>query len=226
MKPFKPSETLTEQVARHLDDLIVFGQLRSGERIYETTMARELEVSHGSVREALLLLERRHLVRNVPRKGAFVKELDAFFVTSLYETLELILGHTSRKLARQWQPADMEKIESLYERMSDCYRQGDLTGFLDLGMQYAQASLVYADNYFILEALRDLWPSARRCAFEAFRHSNQQVLADNLTHMRDSIDAVKQRDEEAVIRILHRYATQQRNQVLDAIGAAQPEPVA
>src|SRR5690554_2354057 len=91
MTAFKPRETLTEQVARHIENLIAFGQLRSGERIYESAMAKEMDVSHGSIREGLLLLEKRHLVKNVPRKGAFVTLLDEHFVKSLYETLNWYL---------------------------------------------------------------------------------------------------------------------------------------
>lgn len=222
MKPFKPRETLTEQVAQHIENLIAFGQLRSGERIYESAMAKQLDVSHGSVREGLLLLEKRHLVRNVPRKGAFVTALDAFFVRSLYEILELYLCHTGRRLARLWQPEDMEKLESLYARMDECYKRGDLLAFLDLGIEYTQASLAYADNYFILEAIKDLWPSARRCAFLAFQHANQRVLEDNLTHMRESIEAIKARDEELLVGILQRYAKAQCEQVLSYIRDDQP----
>ena len=217
MTTFRPRETLTEQVARHIENLIAFGQLSSGERIYESVMAKQLDVSHGSIREGLLLLEKRHLVRNVPRRGAFVTELDAFFVRSLYEVLELYLCHTGRKLVRQWQPADMERLESLYERMSICYEKKDLMAFLELGIEYTQASLAYADNYFIVSAIDDLWPSAKRCAFVAFRHASHRVLADNLDHMRESIDAIRDRNEERLTEILSRYAGQQCQQVLASL---------
>ena len=60
MNAFKPRETLTEQVARHIENLIAFNQLKGGQRIYEGPMAKELSVSHGSVREALLLLEKNN----------------------------------------------------------------------------------------------------------------------------------------------------------------------
>lgn len=217
MNAFKPRETLTEQVARHIENLIVFGQLRSGERIYEGAMAKELDVSHGSVREGLLLLEKRHLVRNVPRKGAFVTTLDDYFVRSLYETLELYLTHTGRKLVRQWQPSDMERLESLHRQMKACYQNNDLMKFLELGIEYTKASLVYADNYFIVNAIDDLWPSARRCAFVAFQYGGSQVLEDNLANMEESISAIRDRDEERLAGILHRFALQQCQQVLDAI---------
>lgn len=222
MKAFKPKVTLTEQVARHIENLIVFGQLDSGERIYEAAMAKQIEVSNGSIREGLLLLEKRHLVKNVPRKGAFVTTLDDYFVRSLYETLELYLTHTGRKLARQWQPDDLERLEQLYQRMEDCFKKNDLIAFLDLGVEYTKASLAYADNYFILAAIDDLWPSARRCAFVAFKHGGKRVLEDNLAHMEESISAIRDRDEDRLASVLHRYAIQQCQQVREAASATRP----
>ena len=220
MTTFKPRETLTEQVARHIENLIAFGQLRSGERIYESAMAKQMDVSHGSIREGLLLLEKRHLVQNVPRKGAFVTPLDDYFVRSLYEVLQLYLTHTGRKLVRQWQAADMDKLESLYQRMKGCHDNNDLLAFLELGIEYTQASLAYADNYFIISAIEDLWPSAKRCAFVAFQRGGNRVLEDNLAHVRESIGAIKERDEERLAAILAGYAEQQCQQVLDAIHRA------
>jgi DNA-binding GntR family transcriptional regulator len=220
MTTFKPRETLTEQVARHIENLIAFGQLRSGERIYESAMAKQMDISHGSIREGLLLLEKRHLVQNVPRKGAFVTPLDDYFVRSLYEVLQLYLTHTGRKLVRQWQAADMDKLESLYQRMKGCHDNNDLLAFLELGIEYTQASLAYADNYFIISAIEDLWPSAKRCAFVAFQRGGNRVLEDNLAHVRESIGAIKERDEERLAAILAGYAEQQCQQVLDAIHSA------
>lgn len=218
MTLFKPRETLTEQVARHIENLIAFGQLRSGERIYESSMAKQMDVSHGSIREGLLLLEKRHLVQSAPRKGAFVTPLDEFFVRSLYEVLQLYLTHTGRKLVRQWQQADMDRLESLYAQMQDSHDKNDLMVFMELGIEYTQASLTYADNYFIVSAIQDLWPSAKRCAFVAFQTGGNRVLEDNLEHVRESIDAIRARDEERMARILADYARQQCQQVLEAIG--------
>ncbi|MCP5162305.1 MAG: GntR family transcriptional regulator [Hahellaceae bacterium] len=220
---FKPRETLTEQVAQHIENMIVFGQLKSGQRIYEGPMAKELDVSHGSVREALLLLEKRHLVRSTPRKGTFVTELDEHFVRSLYEAMQLYLTHTDIKLLRHWTPDYMEHLESLYEAMNDCYRRGQLMEFLNIGMEYAQCSITYADNYFIVSALLDLWPSAKRCAFVALRQG-PAVIESNLRHMRRSLDTLKARDEAALARITDEYAKEQCEQVLNSLAKQRPSP--
>ena len=216
MMQFKPKETLTEQVAIHIENLIAFNQLKGGQRIYEGPMAKELSVSHGSVREALLLLEKKHLVRSVPRKGTFVTELDEHFVKSLYESLLMYLTNTGLKLVKQWKQEDIDQMESLYTQMGDCFQKGQLMEFLDLGIEYTQASLAYADNYFIVSAIQDLWPSAKRCAFVALQQGTP-VLKENLEHMRHSLDTIKERDEEELVRILKEYADQQCRQVLQCI---------
>jgi len=220
MQAFKPRETLSEQVARHLENMIAFEQLKSDERIHESNMARQLDVSHGAVREALLVLEKRHLVRNVPRKGAFVTNLDADFVRSLYEAMTLFLSHTGRKLLHHYQPEDLERLESLYERMKEYYRSGQVMAFLDTGTEYIQASLAYADNYFITAAINDLWPSAKRCGFVALRQGNQ-VLEDNLFHIEKSLECLRERDEEGLIRNFEAYADKQCEQVIAALSPQQ-----
>ncbi len=215
---FKPKETLTEQVAQHLENMIVLGQLQSGQRIYENAMAKELEVSHGSIREALLLLEKRYLVSNISRKGTFVTELNEQFVISLYETLLLILGHTGAKLVRGWQPHDMDRMESLYTQMHACFEKGDLLNFHNLGIEYTQASLAYADNHFLVNMINDLWPSAKRCSFLALRQG-PTVIHDSLDYMRMSLNAIKQHDEAALQSVLESYAKGQCELVIECIRA-------
>ena len=74
---FKPALNITEQIADHLGEQIIVGEIASGTRIQEVKIAKALKVSRGSVREALLILERRHLITIVPRKGASVNETGA-----------------------------------------------------------------------------------------------------------------------------------------------------
>ena len=111
----------------------------------------------------------------------------------------------------------MARLESLHSQMQACYQNNDLMAFLELGIEYTKASLAYADNYFIVSAIEDLWPSAKRCAFVAFRQGGKQVLEDNLKHMEESIQAIRDRDEEALASLLHSYAQQQSDQVLTAL---------
>src|SRR5690606_17111027 len=79
------TESLSGQIARHLANRIIQGELAPGERIQEGRVVNELNVSRGSVREALLLLEKRLLMRILPRWGAVVAQLSAQHVNSVYD---------------------------------------------------------------------------------------------------------------------------------------------
>jgi len=70
---FQAPESLSEQIAQHLGQQIITGTMRPGERIQELKVAGDLDVSRGSVREALLILERRHLIQIFPARGRGVR---------------------------------------------------------------------------------------------------------------------------------------------------------
>ena len=70
MGALQPRATLSEQLADHLGQRIIRGELAPGERLPEQDLARELDVSTNSLREAFRLLEKRHLIEHQPRRGA------------------------------------------------------------------------------------------------------------------------------------------------------------
>ncbi|MGC2171443.1 MAG: GntR family transcriptional regulator [Candidatus Sulfotelmatobacter sp.] len=65
----------SRRVEAHLRKAIHAGRLRPRQRIIEEDLARELEVSRGPVREALLRLERDGLVVTTSRRGTFIRDI-------------------------------------------------------------------------------------------------------------------------------------------------------
>ena len=77
-------QSLGDQVAQTLRDLISTDRLRPGDRILETELAARLNVSRGPVREALKQLAVEGLVTVAEKGGAYVAE------PSLDETRALV----------------------------------------------------------------------------------------------------------------------------------------
>src|SRR6202051_2032049 len=65
----------SKRVEAHLRKAIHAGKLRPRQRSIEEDLARELEVSRGPVREALLRLERDGLVVTTSRRGTFIRDI-------------------------------------------------------------------------------------------------------------------------------------------------------
>ncbi len=104
------ADSLSEQIAKHISEQIIRGELVEGERIQELRIASELDVSRGSVREALLILERTQLIEIFPRRGAVVAEMSALQVRSLFDMASLLLGQIVHRMAETWRSHEAERI--------------------------------------------------------------------------------------------------------------------
>jgi DNA-binding GntR family transcriptional regulator len=109
--PFKPGPGLVEHIALHIEHQIVAGILRSGDRIQETRVVNQLDVSRGSVRESFRVLERRRLIDVIPRRGAIVTSLSPSRVQDLTSALPVLLAHVVSELVPVWSPKHSRSLE-------------------------------------------------------------------------------------------------------------------
>jgi DNA-binding GntR family transcriptional regulator len=98
--PLKVGLSLKERVAQQITDAILTGKIRPGERLNESQLARELEVSRAPVREALQHLNEQALIVNIPRRGMFVVSLEHEEIQKI-TSLRMILEAEALRLVRQ-----------------------------------------------------------------------------------------------------------------------------
>lgn len=91
--------TLRDQAERSLRDLIVGGQLTSGERVNEVAIAARLGISRGPLREAIQVLAREGLLELISHRGAFVRTIDAGMLRDLYEVRVALEAYAAKLLA-------------------------------------------------------------------------------------------------------------------------------
>src|SRR5215831_5496557 len=81
---------LAGTVYEALRQAIVDREFDPGEPLTEEDLSRRFKVSRTPVREALAKLERDHLVRVVPKKGAFVRTMSHEEIRELYQIREVL----------------------------------------------------------------------------------------------------------------------------------------
>jgi len=81
---------VTESVVQYLRDRIIIGELRAGQKLNEAHLSLSLGVSRPPLREAYRILEREHLVFNVPRKGTYVTEISIEDLQEVTQAREMI----------------------------------------------------------------------------------------------------------------------------------------
>jgi DNA-binding GntR family transcriptional regulator len=109
-------ERVSMQVERHLRNKIAQGALPAGSRLIEEEIAAELNVSRTPVREALVLLQGKDLVRSVKGGGYEVRD----FRRELLDMLDVRIAletHAVRKIAKRANNGLVTELKSICKAM-------------------------------------------------------------------------------------------------------------
>ncbi|TWC30351.1 GntR family transcriptional regulator [Pseudomonas sp. SJZ079] len=160
---FKAPDSLAEQIAHYLAERIIRGELKERERIQEQKVTQALNVSRGSVREALLILERRHLIVILPRRGAQVSELTPHNVKSLYALVMELYILLARAVADSWQEeTDLAPFLAIQQRLQVSSQREDIHAFVQGSFDIMRAAFPFSNNPYLQETVENLLPAISR----------------------------------------------------------------
>lgn len=217
---FKAPDSLAEQIAHHLAERIIRGELKPGERIQEQKVTLALNVSRGSVREALLILERRHLIAILPRRGAHVTELTAHKVQSLCTLMSEMYILLGNAVAQRWAvPADLGPFLQIQQRLAASYERQDISAFVEDSFNVMRAAYPFADNPYLQETVENLHPAMSRAYYLALDQRKAE-MSEFLALFAQLLEAVLARDLVQIRVVLSSYAQRSCALVLSALTAA------
>ena len=214
---FKAPDSLAEQIAHYLAERIIRGELKERERIQEQKVTQALNVSRGSVREALLILERRHLIVILPRRGAQVSELTPHHVTSLYAlTIELYIM-LARAVIERWQvDADLAPFIDIQQRLLENLQRGDIGAFVENSFDVMRAAFPFADNPYLQETVENLLPAISRTYHLALERRKSE-MGQFLNTFAELLQVIIARDQPRIREVLLGYGEHNCQLVLAAL---------
>ena len=109
--------TLRKEIRSYIQEQIASGRFKAGDRIVETQLAKELNVSQAPVREAILELAAMGLLEERPYSGSFVRQLTAADIEDIYNTRAFIDEYAARQAAKRITEEQLAEMEALLHRM-------------------------------------------------------------------------------------------------------------
>ena len=109
---------VTTAALQFLREKIITGELKSGQKLNESSLSAKLGISRPPLREAFRLLEKDHLVVNIPRKGTFVTELSVKDFEDLSQIREMIECYAI-DLLRASNTRSLPKVTSVLNKSLD-----------------------------------------------------------------------------------------------------------
>lgn len=197
---------LTQSLADALAQRIICGELPGGYALREVAITEAYQVSRSSVREALLLLQRRYLVDIFPRRGAQVRVLTAQNVQDLYDLsteLYILLGTL---LAQRWQTqGQLLPFLEVRRAMQLSVQNDDVESFIKHCFAVVDVAAPVVKNLYLQQALDNIIPAVSRTYHLAFKQRSAEM--GQFTRIFDQLlVAIQARKIDEIRLLLQSYA--------------------
>ncbi|SFB07400.1 transcriptional regulator, GntR family [Poseidonocella pacifica] len=224
---FRPvqSEKLSTSVVRQIEQLILRGILRPGERLpSERDLADRLAVSRPSLREAVSELQSRGLLTTRAGSGVFVAEVlgnafsDAlvqlfagheeaqFDYISFRRDMEAICADRAARLASD---TDLKVIQTVFDKMEAAHSGRNPEEDARLDAQFHMAIVEASHNVILLHMMRSMFDLLRAGVFynrqAMFKQRTSRLTL--LDQHRAINDALQDRDSEAAAAAVRTHLT-------------------
>ena len=196
-----PPSTLRAQVVQQLREDILGGHYKPGDRLNESSIAREFGISRIPVREALFELREIGLVMSREHRGMFVTSLSEEEVQQI-NTVRIILEAEALRLAKEkMTPRAATALKNIVEKMESTRCTVADAAALDL--EFHRTIWSICGNEYLRTVLEPL-------AALSFAHSLLERVGPaegewRLTHHRPLLDAVLGPTEHDVVADLREH---------------------
>ncbi|WP_213769802.1 GntR family transcriptional regulator [Bradyrhizobium sp. dw_78] len=150
------SATLSENLRRSLEEMIVSGTLTPGERLDEMEIAERFKVSRTPVREALKALAAVGLVEMSGRQGLTVSAVSIPTLLEMFQLMAELEGLHARLAARRARQDHKDRLISTHEQLSDVLKRGDPQLFYDVNREFHEAIYDASQSEFLADQTRTL----------------------------------------------------------------------
>ncbi|KQT61668.1 AsnC family transcriptional regulator [Methylobacterium sp. Leaf456] len=170
-----------EALRDQLEQDIVTGHFRPGERLDEQSLATRFGVSRTPIREALMQLASTGMVELQPRRGAFVASLSLRAVVERFEAMAALEGMCGALAARRITDAQRSTLVTAHEACEAATRAGCADTYYYANERFHRAIYEACHNQYLAEQagqLHTLLKPYRRLQLRA-RHRVGQSLAEH-----------------------------------------------
>ncbi|HXK59205.1 MAG TPA: GntR family transcriptional regulator [Acidobacteriota bacterium] len=218
LEPVRDS-SLSAQSFEVLKSAIFSGKLKPGEVLREMSLARALNVSQSTVREALFHLEQMGLVVRMPNKGTRVKTLsreefvNRFSIRIRLEEMAMIEA-AARMTDEDFEELGRLAMETEREVLRNDYQK---SGQADL--RFHQYIWRRSGNPELFRILEELTAPLFVFSLQAYQQTRRSLAASARSH-HDIVAALRTKDPDAIRDAIQKHTSAHYQRFLEAEAAS------
>ena len=137
---------LSNDAAKLIRKMILSGRLKPGERINEVQLAKQMQVSRGPIREALLVLQTEGLVTYEVNRGTSVSTLSSVDAWEVYTMRALLEGEAAKLALPRLKEKEFQQLESILREFDRALQERDMERLISCDISFHRV-IVDAANH-------------------------------------------------------------------------------
>lgn len=150
------AKTITSIAVDAIEDMIVSGELVAGDRINESSLAEQLGISRGPIREACRSLEQAGLLTSQTNRGMYVREVSLEEARDLYELRGAVAGLAGELIVKRAKDVEIQQLLQLVEQMQVAADGSKTAEYFRLNLQFHDGLVRAARNSALEDTYRKI----------------------------------------------------------------------
>jgi DNA-binding GntR family transcriptional regulator len=199
---YLPRIVLSDRVKEFIVEAVLSGHLKPGDRIVESSLARQLGVSQAPVREAIRDLALLGFLESEPYKGTTVRSFTPEELWESYTVRAALESLAARLATTQMTDGDAVTLQAILDEMMEAARQQDRDRLVMLDNTFHETILIVSRN----KTLHQLWKSLQfgTWSIVTYRKSRYDPIYLAARH-EELLEAFKSRDPERAAHAMQHH---------------------
>lgn len=202
----KKTDTLRNQIYQDIKDAVISGKLKPGQRLREQDLSRDMGVSRGPIREAILLLEREGLLVTQTHRETTVAHVEKVEVDQLLNPLRVLLeSYCIQTILPRLNEAHFSDLDNILNELIEACKNSDLSAIVKKDLQIHEYLVALTEEPYLIS----LWSGvSSRIVFHFINNSHvhqQNDFSQLIDEHRELLDAIKTKDWAIIEPVLRRH---------------------
>ncbi len=206
--------TLATEIARHLREAIIRGELAPGERVNELKLTRTLALSRSPVREAIRILAAEGLLTIEPHRGAHVRPVSDEDLEEIFDVRLMVESHGLR-CGHRLTPAAIAPLRKAVDEARAALRADAFEPWHRASLRFHDGLVALAANRHLARLHEELKVSLRRYQISIIRLPGQPERSQ--AEHESILDALEQRRVDQGVALVTAHITNLKEAVLNAM---------
>ncbi len=213
--------SLTARAQAGIENLIMNGELRGGDRVNEIALSERFGTSRGPIREACRALAQEGLLVAVPNRGVFVRQLDLREALEVYDIRSALDELMGRSIAERISDAQIAELWTLIDGMDDAAATRDMERYYPVNLAFHNRLLALANNRRLERLYRSLIKELHLFRRKGLLQQGSMAIS-NAEH-RQIVNAIAERDPIAAGVSMKSHVLAAKQRLLAAVEAERSE---